>query len=104
MQLEYSKAETKDNEKKWRPSNEPVEDQIRPTVVKQLLIRKKSYQHSVEHQNNLITDLIARNEQYRHEFRKKAEKRKQIIIQMESDSENLKGIEDKIQDVNRMLN
>jgi hypothetical protein len=104
MQLEISKATTIDNEKKWRPMNEPVEEQVRPIVVNRLLRQKKLLQHSVDHQNTLIAELILRNEECRRLLRAQVEKREQIISQIESDRNSLKKVEVQLQQINQILN
>lgn len=102
MQLEASKANAKDQEKKWRPTNIPVEDQVRPKIARELKKQKCWFEHQIKYQDQGIAGLILDVEQLRRNFREKSAKRDQLIAQIREDRENFKGVE-QIQVINKEL-
>jgi predicted phage tail protein len=102
--LEFSKAQTKDEEKKWRPTKETVNDQIRPAIVKELTKRKNLLQRQMDYQNGVIEQLIMQVEQYRRQMREQAEKRQQIVARMENDKVSLRKVDDQLAMIHEVLN
>jgi hypothetical protein len=52
--LEYSKSETVNSERKWRPTNELVENQIRPHVINALNKKKMYFERQINFQNGQL--------------------------------------------------
>lgn len=96
MHLECSKAQTKDEEAKWRPTGHPVTAQMRPVIVRELTKRKQFLQRQLNHQNSMIESLIPAVEQYRQQLKEGLEKRQQIKTQSEADMINLRKVDDQI--------
>lgn len=102
--LEFSKTQNIDDERKWRPTEESVEDQIRPAVVQELSKRKNILQRQMNYQNGVIEQLIFQVEQHRRQLRDQVEKGHQIIDRIDNDSVSMKLVEDKISIVHEVIN
>lgn len=102
--LEFSKTQSKGDDKKWRPTKETVEEQIRPAIVKELTKRKNLLQRQADYQNGVIEELVPQIEQYRRHMRDQTEKHQQIIARMEQDQVSLKKVDDQIAMIHEVLN
>lgn len=60
-------------------------------------------QRQVDYQNRLITEIVPRLEQTRQDLRGRSEQRRQILAQIEKDTEVLKVADGKIDEINQML-
>lgn len=94
--LEFSKAKCANDERKWRPTNQTTEEQIRPIVYKNLRKRQKFLQHQITFQNTMIEQLIFNVEEYRRQLRNQSEKRQRMVDLMEADEEKLKTTDEEI--------
>lgn len=94
--LEFSKAKCTDDRKKWRPTNQTTEEQIRPFVYKNLKKRQKFLQNQIAFQNNKIEQLIFKVEETRKQLRNQGEKRQRMEDLMEVDLEKLKKTDEEI--------
>lgn len=101
--LNYSKAVTQDEEKKWRPMGQSVDDQLLPAMTNALNRKRTMLQRQVDYQNRLITEIVPRLEQTRQDLRGRSEQRRQILAQIEKDTEVLKVADGKIDEINKML-
>lgn len=101
-QLEFSKEQSKNNEMKWRPTNVPVEDQVRPTLVNSLIKKKMVMEKQLEFQNKKIEDLLLVVEKYRHKLRVHSEKSQQLAAAIESSTE-IAQAEENIKRINEFL-
>lgn len=102
--LEFSKSQTKDDEKKWRPTKENVESQIRPAIVKELTKRKNLLQRQMDYQNGVIEELVPQVEHHRRQMRDQTEKRQQIAARIAQDKISLQKVDDQIAMIHEVLN
>jgi hypothetical protein len=103
MHLECSKALNKDDEKKWRPTGQSVNDQMRPIAAREQAKRKQLLQRQLDYQNNMIESLIPVVEQYRQQFKEEIEERQQIKVQSEQDTVKLLKTEEQIDVIAQMF-
>lgn len=94
--LEFSKLQNKSDEKKWRPTAQPVENQVLPLVYKKLLHKKKYILTQLMFQNQLTAELIPQVEQFRSGFKELITRNRQIHVQIETDGPNLARAEEAI--------
>lgn len=102
--LEFSKAKYADDEKKWRPTKQTTEEQIRPIVYKNLIKRQKFFQRQIAFQNTMIEQLIFKVEESRRQLRNQNEKRQRMVDLMEVDEEKLKKTDKDILKTKQFLN
>lgn len=80
-----------------------VDDQLLPAMTNSLNRKRTMLQRQVDYQNRLITEIVPRLEQTRQDLRGRSEQRRQILAQIEKDTEVLKVADGKIDEINQML-
>lgn len=103
MQLEVSKLQTLNLEKKWRPTNVPVTEQACPKIVKELKKQKRTLERMIPCQKKEIEDLVLNVQHLRTHFKEQLLKREQILSQIKADKESLKRAEEHIKSINKDL-
>lgn len=83
INLEYSKSESKGDEKKWRPMGKTPEEQIRPNVCKKLLEIKKILKKQVNSQQNHIEMLFRQVDGNRKSLRAQRDEMDGLMIAMD---------------------
>ena len=104
VHLEFSKAQTTDDEKKWRPTNHSVEEQFRPAIIRELSKRKNLLQRQLNFQNGVIEELVVALEQYRTQMKEQSHNRQQIVAHTEQDNSALTNVEDQLTMIHEILN
>lgn len=104
MQLGASKAIANDQEKKWRPTSVPAEQQVFPSILRELTKQRNWLDRQTKHQDQVIENLVVNVEQLRRQFKDNAAKRDLLIAQMKADRENFKNVEEHIKKINKQLN
>lgn len=100
MELEKSKEMAADGEKKWRPTKVDVEAQLRPRIARALIAKKKYLTMEVEHQSQVITDLLGQVEEQRDGLQARSEKRQQLLAAINKDIEKVNNVEQQINEMN----
>lgn len=101
--LEASKAATQNEEKKWRPTNVPVREQICPHVVKTHQKNKKMLNAIIKNQNKDIETLVLEIEELRSRFKKRVDKLELLLAEIAADREKFKDAEQHIKKIQEKL-
>lgn len=101
--LEFSKANCMGNERKWRPTNENTEEQMRPVVLRSLRNKKKFLQRQLEHQTEMIETLVPQIEHSRVYLQEKREQRKQLVEVMKGEQEKCIKEEEQLAQISKIL-
>ena len=101
--LEASKIKAQDQEKKWRPTNVPVVDQVVPKTMKERLREKNWLEGQIKRQDQVIEEQVLKIEQLRGQCKISAAKREYILSQFKAEKDNFKNVEKHIKQINEEL-
>jgi chromosome segregation ATPase len=101
--LECSKAQTEDDEKKWRPTTHSVNEIMCPTVVKELMKQKRILQKQLEYQNSTLESLIPAVDQHRKDLKARIDRRKEVEARIDGDTTNVLKSSDEIDNLMKSL-
>lgn len=98
-ELKTAKETATDNEKKLRPSNATVHDQVRDKAITSLMKRKQILESQLNYQNKSLEEyLVPQIEIKRAEFRNNIEQRQKVLSEIEEDEADLKAVELKLKE------
>lgn len=96
INLEYSKSESKGDEKKWRPMGKSAEEQVRPFVSKKLLEVRKILQKQIDTQTRIIEQLFHEVDCNRGTLKHQIEEMENVVSMINNNNENLQATDENI--------
>uniref|UniRef100_A0A8D8JQ99 (northern house mosquito) hypothetical protein n=1 Tax=Culex pipiens TaxID=7175 RepID=A0A8D8JQ99_CULPI len=98
--LDVLKADPRnDSEKKWRPTDKSVQEQVRPLVVNKLKWQIKYYEKQIQFQKQQLERAVLKIEQGRTKYADLLERRESLKNAVSNELKDLKKIDAQISDM-----